>query len=78
MNIIRQDSTTTELRLEENDYLIVHTPKGTIDINVKNAWIDMGNKSSANFSITRYDPITMKPQPPIKPLTEKAIARGKN
>jgi hypothetical protein len=75
MEIIRQDSNTTQVRLGEAEYLIVHTLKGTIDINVRAAIIDINERASGIYKITRYDPSTLKQQPAIKPLERQSLPK---
>jgi len=78
MEVLTDLEPTKHIRLKANEYLILHTPKGTLDIDVKNGLLDLGDKASANYSITRYK--DFKIQPVIQPITteraKKKRARG--
>lgn len=66
---------TNHIRLGPDEYLIVHTPKGTFDINVKDGRLDIGDMGSANYTIIRYAPPRsrlMKIRPFKTGLTVKA------
>jgi hypothetical protein len=45
---------TNHIRLGAQEYIIIHTPKGTIDIDVNGGVIDLGEKSTGNFTVRRW------------------------
>ena len=56
MEILHDLGKTNHVRLDEEEYLIIHTPKGTIDIDVAKAHVDMNMRASSNYDITRWNP----------------------
>lgn len=47
--------TVTTLKVNTEDYLIVHTPFGTIDVNVEMRCIDLNSNATKSFMIVGYD-----------------------